>query len=528
MTGEPASVTRTGLLAQLEDRAPWVAAIVALVAALATMTPDLIGGFNDDGIYLLIARALANGQGYVYPHLPGTPPAIHYPPVWPMVLAAMWKLAPPFPGSTGWFKLINPVILAAAAALAVHFGRRVLGLPWWAALGGVVVATLSVPVLLLTNLLLSEPLFLALLLPTLVVTERLVKEGGWRLAIGAAALVALLALVRTLGGVVLIAGMLLLARERRWRELAIFVAVAVLLLLPWQLFVWRATPGFPDELRGSYGPYLEWVANGYREGGWPFFRAVLAKNAAATWEMLGVFFSPLAVGAIRHLMAGLAALAFVTGLAVLFRRPRAPVTALAFAGYLVVVLAWPFWVDRFLWVMWPLILLIALAGASTVIAAARARGLQRAAVLVVGAVALLAAGHVTYNVRGLAKGWESSASRDLTSAGVQLVRHVNADPRLDGKLVASELAPMLALYSDLMVLPVEILTTREHVEEKGTAELTAELERIDRRFRPDAYVVMQTGPFLAALQAARLDGGRRLIDTSLPGVPVRTLEVEHP
>ena len=41
------------------------------------------------------------------------------------------------------------VVLAVAAGAAVHFGRRRLGLPGWVALGGVLVATLSVPVLLL-------------------------------------------------------------------------------------------------------------------------------------------------------------------------------------------------------------------------------------------------------------------------------------------------------------------------------------------------------------------------------------------
>ena len=219
----------------LERRAPWVAALIALVAALLTMTSDPIGVFNDDGIYLLTAKALAEGQGYVYPHLPGTPAAIHYPPVWPMLLAFAWKIAPAFPANIFWLKLINPLVIAGAAAGAVIFGRRMLQLPWWVALGGVVGATVSVPVLLLTNLLLSEPLFLALLLPTLMVTERLVRQGGIGLAIWAALLVALLVLVRTLGGVVLIAGMLLLARERRWRELFLFSGLTVLLLLPWQI-----------------------------------------------------------------------------------------------------------------------------------------------------------------------------------------------------------------------------------------------------------------------------------------------------
>jgi hypothetical protein len=87
---------------------------------------------------------------------------------------------------------------------------------------------------------------------------------------------------------------------------------------------------------------------------------------------------------------------------------------------------------------------------------------------------------------------------------------------------------MLALYTGLQVLPVEILTTREHVQDKTPTERVAELERIDRRFRPSAYLVMQAGPFYSALLATRLDSARTLVDLSPPGNPVRTLRIQQP
>jgi hypothetical protein len=511
--------------AALDRRAPWIAAVVALVAGLATMTSDPVGVFNDDGIYLLTARALAEGQGYVYPHLPGTPAAIHYPPIWPVLLAAVWKVAPAFPENIAWFKLINPFVLAAAAAGATTFARRGLGLSSVVSLVSVVLATVSVPVLLLTNLLLSEPLFLALLVPTLFAGERVVRDGRLRGAAIAAALVAALILVRTLGGTVLIATMMRLAYERRWRALGMYVGVAGLLLLPWQLFVWQATPGFPDELRGSYGPYLEWVADGYRAGGIDFLGAVVAKNLGATWVMLGVFSSGLVPFGVRHATALLAVAAMVSGLVVLARRDRMPVTSLALSGYLTVVIAWPFWVDRFLWVLWPMLVPIAVVGLLAVRDRLAAAGHRRLAFVPLGALAIIAAGHTLYNVRGLGAGWDSKASSDMTAAGFQLIRHVNDDRHLDGKLIAAELAPMLAIYTGARVLPVEILTTREHVVDKTAAEHVAELERIDRRFRPDAYVVMRAGPFYSALLAAKLDSGRTLVDVTPPGVPTRTLRI---
>lgn len=514
--------------AVVERRAPWIAALLALVAALLTMTSDPIGVFNDDGIYLLTAKALAEGQGYVYPHLPGTPPAIHYPPVWPLLLAAMLKVAPAFPASISWLKLINPFVLAAAAAATAHVGRTRFGLPWWMALGVAVAATVSVPMLLLTNLLLSEPLFIALLLPTLVVVERLVREGGVRMAVIAALLVALLVLVRTLGGVVLIAGVMLLVWERRWKELLVFGTLTVLLLLPWQMFVWRASPTFPDELRGSYGPYLEWVVGGYKDSGLPFLKAVLAKNFDATWRMIGVLTSPTTDGPWRHVSATLALAMFAAGMVALARRGRAPVTVLALGGYLFVVVVWPFWVDRFLWVVWPLLLLIALAGVVAMWRAAMAMERRSLAHAVTAVTVLVAAGHTSYSYRGLSRGWEASASKNMTSAAVPMVRWINLDASLDGKLIAAELAPLVAIYTGLDVLPVEILTPQEHVRDKTAADHQDELERIDRRFRPDAYVVMQAGPFYQPLLAAQLGEGRRLVDVSPPGLPVRTLKVQTP
>ena len=171
-----------------ELRAAWIAAAVALTGGLLTMTAHPVGVFYDDAIYLLTAKALAEGQGYVYAFLPGSPPAIHYPPLWPGILAVAWKLAPEFPANIPWLNLINPFLVAAAAAGTVVFGRRALGLPTWLAFFVAVLSTVAVPVLVLTNVLLSEPLFLALLFPTLFVTERFAKEGGVRWAVAAAAM----------------------------------------------------------------------------------------------------------------------------------------------------------------------------------------------------------------------------------------------------------------------------------------------------------------------------------------------------
>lgn len=511
------------VVAFIERRAPWIAAGIALLAALLTMTSDPIGVFYDDAIYLLTAKALAEGQGYVYATLPGMPPAIHYPPLFPAMLAVVWKLAPAFPENIAWFKLINPVLIAGAAAGTVVFGRRAAGLPWWLALGVAVLSTVAVPVLVLTNVLLSEPLFLALLFPTLLVTERFSREGGARWAIAAAVLAAIIVLGRTIAGVVVVATVMVLVLDRRWRDVAIYAVVVALLLLPWQMLVWRAAPGFPDELRGSYGPYLEWVIDGYREGGLPFLRDVIVRNTNDAWRMFSIFVSPLVRGTVRTVLSG-ATLAFmVAGMVLLWWRQGQRVTALALAGYIGVVLSWPFQIERFVWAIWPLLVLVVAAAGYHLVRGLRSEGHPRVAFAVLAFVLALGAGHLTYNARGHARGWSVSASRDLSQRGLRLVQYINSDVRLSGLVIASEVAPMVALYTGETVVPVEILTTREHIESKQHPEMVDGIERIDRRFRPDVYVLMPEGAHLRALLDAKLDSTRGLVDMTPAGVPVRVL-----
>ncbi len=61
------------------------------------LTGSLVGVFYDDGIYLALGRSLAEGHGYRLLYLPGAPGAVHYPFLYPLLLAALSKLAPAFP-----------------------------------------------------------------------------------------------------------------------------------------------------------------------------------------------------------------------------------------------------------------------------------------------------------------------------------------------------------------------------------------------------------------------------------------------
>lgn len=510
----------------LDRRATLVAAMAALAACLLTMTSAPVGVFYDDAIYLLTAKALAEGHGYVYATIPGMPAAIHYPPLWPAILAVAWKIMPSFPENVAWFKLINPLFVAAAAAGTVVAGRRLLGFPWWLALAVALGSIITVPVLVLTNALLSEPLFLALLFPTILAHERMSTDRRAQWVVVAAVLAALMVLGRTISGVFVVAAVMILLLDRRWRDVAVYCLIVGLLLLPWQLLVWRVSPGFPEVLKGSYGPYLEWVVDGYRDGGWPFMRAVIEKNIESSWRMFSIFVSPLVRGPVRAMLTAAASVLLFGGLAILWRRRGLRITSLAFAGYIGVVIAWPFQVERFIWAVWPLLVLVVAGASFELVLALRQDGRRRAALAMLALAVVLGTGNLTYNIRGLSRGWATSASSDMADRALILVRYINADDRLNGKVIATEVAPMVALYTGRTVVPVQILTTEAHVDPTGRhADAAENIERIDAAFSPDAYVLMPDGPHLGGLLEAELDASRVVRDATPVGIPVRVFFV---
>jgi len=510
-----------------ESRAALLAAAITIAAGLAAMTPDLIGVFFDDAIYVLIGQALAEGQGFVNPQLPGAPPAVHYPPLYPMLLGAVLKVAPPYPGGLAWVKFVNPVLLGVAAYGLTRGFVRWFGLAPWQAGLAVIAGTVSIPMLVLTTVVLSEPLFLALVAPAVLSVERLRHRDGVGVIAVAAACGAAVMLARTVGVVFVAAGWGVLVLERRWRAALGYGIGVALLLLPWQLFVWKHGGAYPVELAGSYGPYLAWLGGGYRAAGQGFVLEVLAKNLADAWRFVGAVLTPGLAASVLRPAAAVAALAVAFGgLAVGLRRSESRIVALSALGYLAIIAIWPFQVDRFLWAVWPLVLGFALLGAREAWRAARVSG-RAAAVVTAAAVTALVVGHTVYNGRGISRGWASSASREMARRTEPLIRYINADRRLHGKLLAAEAAPMVALYTRQQVIPVERLDVADHVRKKSPRESAAVLSALDRRFSPDAYVMMSGGPHLLALLRSQLEPHRRFVELTAPGSPVRAfLSVE--
>ncbi|HZI40226.1 MAG TPA: hypothetical protein VFD67_00940, partial [Gemmatimonadaceae bacterium] len=217
---EPLELTRL-----LRAFAPLLAAALVCAVAASLVAPYPVGIFHDDGVFLVLAKSLANGHGYRYLHLPGAPIATHYPPAYPFLLAFLWTLAPRFPGNLTIILLANAALLGLVAWGSARYLIERLRWPSFGATGFALVATLSLPLIQLTTVVMSEVFFLALLFPLLTQVERSIdspRSAIHDVGLGAAA--GALALVRAHGVVLIVAIVFVLATRRDFRRAGLMLA----------------------------------------------------------------------------------------------------------------------------------------------------------------------------------------------------------------------------------------------------------------------------------------------------------------
>lgn len=240
-------------------RAPWLfgAAVGLLGLLIWEWFPP--GIWHDDGVYVLLGRALADGEGLSYSGVSGGYPATKFPPLFPLVLSLVWLLSPSFPENTALLTGINLLFTAAGGGLFVGYARKALGLPLPLVLISAALAWLSPGLWRLALIPLSEPLFLLLLILGFWVAAEVEGRGGrgrWVLFFLA---VAGLLHTRSIG-MALLAGIIgaLVLRGRKLEAGGSLLA-GVAMSLPWILWSRGAARTIPEPLQDALGPYLNWL-----------------------------------------------------------------------------------------------------------------------------------------------------------------------------------------------------------------------------------------------------------------------------
>ena len=508
---------------------PWLmpllvgAAVLAVGTALVDGLP--VGVTNDDGMYVILAKSLATGHGYRWLNLPGTPAATHFPPGYPAVLALLWLLAPAFPANVVLFKLANALFMAVAAAASFSLARQRLAMSDAAAAAVTLGATLGIPMLTLSTIVMSEALFLALLVPTLLLAERVCQaEGKLRDIIMLALLAAAATLVRTHGVALVAAILLLLVLRRRYREAALVSGVVVAALAPWQLWVSMHSSAVPNAMRGNYESYGAWLAAGFRADGATLVVRTLERTTTELASMFATIVAPSLPGALRLIALAALLASFAAGARELWR--RAPVTAACLGVYAAIVIVWPFSPTRFVWGVWPIVMLLPALAARRALAwrptSPAGRTLRIAAL---GCSLLLACGYATYNLRGYRHQWWASIPRSVSSADRQLIVWVGTHAPRDA-VVATEVESAVYLYTGRKSVPVSTFTVQEYFTPRTPRENAAAILEIVARYRPQAVVVtsarmrdavrelaLETPPALAVVDTFPA-GGVVLVPTS--------------
>lgn len=425
------------------------AAGLAVGGVIAAVLPTaLVGVFYDDGIYLALAQSLAEGHGYRLLYLPGAPAAVHYPFLYPALLALLWKVGPAFPANVTLMRDANAALMGVFAALTVAQVRgRVAGRRWAGALVIALAAT-AIPLVAVATALFAEPLFMALAAGACLVADAARRAPGPRgllLAAGAGALAGAAALTRSIG--VAVAGGIVLAllAARRPRGALTAGLVAVALLAPWSLWVAAHGSEVDAATVANYGTYFDLL----RQSGWSWLSPASLVEVAAP---LGVVALPppvplrlaLAVPALAILAAGIATLV----------REIAPI-GWSLVCYLAIVLLWPYGPDRFLWAALPwLAVAFALGVQATLRRAGEPTGRARLALraLALGLAAVVAARFVALQVRGYAHGSATSTQRGISAtmaAVLPWIRQVTDT----AAVLAGEDEALLWLYTGRRAVP---------------------------------------------------------------------------
>ena len=441
-----------------EVKAGLITAAATLAVGLLTLNQALVGVFYDDGLYAGLAKALASGHGYVHPNLPGMPGAVHYPPLYPILLDPFFGILSVH-GAAIAGKVLNALLSASAAGLiAWHATKRELfgpDVPWWTPAVAVFAAAVAIPVLATQGVLFAEPLFAVLLAIAIIAAD----ERPWLAGIAGA-----LALLTRSIGIAIIAGSAgyLLLRHAPRRAIVATVLPGAVAAVLWALWVATHVRQIDPAIALGYGTYFAHVS----QAGLSAISGNL-RDMPRPLDVLAFGWIPL-----RWLYDILAACSFGIGLYGLWVMLRRSAIGLSLVFYFIILIVWPHPPDRFLWAVLPWLVLIWALG---VVEIARRWPRARIPVAVVALIAL--GGYGYYEVKGFRGRWWDAQAGAISANFAELLPVIQNLP--DSAVVASDDEALLWLYTGRRAVPFYL--ERYHGRDLVTptpAEQRAYLERM--------------------------------------------------
>lgn len=386
------------------------AAVSATALVLATLVIYVLrlnhaaGLMVDDAFYVLLAKALAEGEGYRLISSGATAMLPLYPPGFPAILSFAFHVSPEFPQNVWVLKSMSIAAMMGVGLLTYVYLRHRHIARDLAACVAVAVTITPAFVFLATSTVMSECVFTLSQLASVVLIHRSMattdQRAARRLTVLGAVLAAMTVLIRSAGiGLVVAAGLWFL-KEKLWRRAVLFGAAVMVCLVPWQAYA-RAhmpTPAQRTTHGGSivhaYGEqvWMRWA--GDPSSGTITVRDLPARVATNTVDVFGrgiggILMPTLfrganesgeemialggAAGLSRGGMGGATATMaisyFLSGVVLLgliqTARERVTVAELLVPISLGIIFVWPFWTFRFVLPLTPYLFLYFVVGIQT-------------------------------------------------------------------------------------------------------------------------------------------------------------------
>jgi hypothetical protein len=356
---------RYSIAVQFTSR-PWIYVVLLISlapsAAFLWHSSDLpgFGDLHDDSLYYVSAKSLADGGGYRVESLPTQPSQTKYPPLYPLLLSIAWRVNPNFPQNlpvAAWISwLAFPAIMIQLLWL---FPR--LGIGGWRALLMITLIALNPYMLVFSSTLVSELTFTALMIATLLLTERAAEnDPAGDIAILAGAVAGVAYLTRSAGIVFLVAAPVYLWMRHQRRQAVLWAGAMLPFVLGWTLWTHLHQAPTSDPTLIYYTDYLRYELYSISLRDLPLF--VWRNIDGLLWGLGSLVLPNIASSFFFKTVAQVIAVAMIAGVVRMVRSGQGLLYGLFAAGSCAQLMIWHFPPnERFVLPLFPL----ALAGLMT-------------------------------------------------------------------------------------------------------------------------------------------------------------------
>jgi hypothetical protein len=297
------------------------------------------GILQDDGLYFIDGKSLAEGSDYRILSLPAQPHETRYPPLYPLYLSLAWRINPAFPANLPLALMFSWLSFPALVVLTYLWCRRQQLPPpviWLVT----ALFALNPYLLFFVSNLGSETMFMAFMFGAVLLVEPDSGRTNWYWPLLAGVLAGAGYLVRTAGMVFLPAAIAYYAWKKKPRQALWFALGMLPAMAAWTLWTHaHAAPG-RDVVTVAYTNY---IASYIHSVGWDNIAVILWNNFSAMLESFGsLVFPQMIQGILAKFILQPLGVAMILGVIKMLRKGYGGLYAWFSGFYVALLMIWHF------------------------------------------------------------------------------------------------------------------------------------------------------------------------------------------